>query len=178
MAMSRVRGLPYVSSGYPLSGDGFGTEEAKLSEARQPAGNETHGAGLHAHMARQRGNWNSIPPVHVDNGVNIDDQYGEPRSQPGSIRNAQFALGNGGHRVAVANDLGWKRIGISSDISHRRGLERRGHRQPAVLVHGNLVRATWRTRRCPPPSSPPRTAPARPPSARRRCPVSRKPCAA
>ena len=143
MAMSRVRRLPYVSSGYPLSGDGFGTEEAKLSEARQPAGNETHGAGLHAHMSRQRGNWNSIPPVHVDNGVNIDDQYGEPRSQPGSIRNAQFALGNGGHRVAVANDLGWKRIGISSDISQTgEDWSDEDTGSPQYSVHGNLVRAS------------------------------------
>jgi hypothetical protein len=95
--------VPYVEShGHAVSdsgihGDSLG--DAKVKEAK--------GTGLH--KAMKQGDMNTIPPVHVDTRGQINKMYGG-----GAGSNAKLALGNGGHRVASAYDLGWKRMRITS----------------------------------------------------------------
>jgi hypothetical protein len=104
MSVQRLaKKIPYVENhGHAVSdsgihGDALG--DYKVSEAK--------GTGLH--QAMKRGDMNTIPPVHVDTRNQINKMYGG-----GAGSNAKLALGNGGHRVASAHDLGWKRMRITS----------------------------------------------------------------
>jgi len=55
----------------------------------------------------------SIPPIHVDTANNIAGAYGGAGS---SDFGEHLALGNGGHRVAIAHELGWKSMRTTTDI--------------------------------------------------------------
>jgi hypothetical protein len=54
--------------------------------------------------AMKTGGVKSIPPVHVDTTSAINRSYGSDAYSPKS----NMSLGNGGHRTAIAHDLGWK----------------------------------------------------------------------
>lgn len=58
----------------------------------------------------------SIPPVHVDTISGINQSYGGGRIPHLSALSNQnrLALGNGGHRTAIAHDLGWKVMPVTS----------------------------------------------------------------
>lgn len=60
--------------------------------------------------AMKTGGVKAIPPVHVDTTSAINSDYGSRAYSPKS----NMSLGNGGHRVAIAHDLGWKAMPVTS----------------------------------------------------------------
>ena len=110
MSMRRVRKLPYTEGFKPLSGGRGGNH--RKSHAEMSKLEEGRASGLYSAM--KAGGPTAVPPIHVDSVEGMAYTFGD---DPEDYGNARLAVGNGGHRVAIANALNWKRIGISSNIS-------------------------------------------------------------
>lgn len=114
MPMGAVKRLPAVDMrGGPVSE----LIPVKQEQIRENEGETEDYPALKEAMRTGGPGGTEVPPMHIASGQRIANTYMRSRNvePPPEIEDAPKAFGNGGHRIAMAHELGWKAVPYTED---------------------------------------------------------------
>ena len=89
---------------------------------------------LQSTMAKEGPKGTTTPPIHVGNVFGTASPADTPQRNPGV-----FAMGNGGHRVAIASELGWNAMRTTDSKVQSGYGDQRFNKSPAYPSAGHGV---------------------------------------